>query len=303
MSSDARLPRASVLFPFRAWLAHPLLRAWPTWVFVALVAAPPFGLALAGSSSDTEVTVTVFAVYFAIAWFLVLWLVVRPQRLDGALLAQVVALAVVIVGPLALALEQAFEGDTAHLLQSTLAVGLPEELAKLVPVAIVALMHRRIGLTPRDMLFLGAVSGLVFGAVEAVRYGTVYAPPLLTWDTALVVVWRFVTDPIAHACWAGIAGYFLGLAVYYRRPQHVVALVAIGLGVPSVLHGLNDWDAVNGGMAWVLVTVVSTVLFLGYARVGLAASPAVGAARTRLTVPAADPVTEPIRLPGLVGSH
>lgn len=299
---ETSIPRASTLFPFRAWLAHPLLRAWPTWLFVALVTAPALGMALFRDARGFDGETLVFAAYFAVAWFLVLWLVVRPQRIGGALLAKVVALAVVIVGPLALALEEQFDGDTYYLVQSILGVGLPEELAKLVPVAIIAATHRRLGLTPRDVLFLGAVSGLVFGAVEAVRYGTTYAPALMTPYGALITVWRFLTDPIAHACWSGVAGYFLGLAAHYRAPRHVAALVGIGLGVPSVLHGINDWDPVNGGMLWVLVTAVSTLLFLGYARVGLAAAPTpvavqTGAPSGRHAIAMSDPVTEPLRMP------
>jgi hypothetical protein len=34
------------------------------------------------------------------------------------------------------------------------------------------------------------------------------------------------------------------------------------------LHGLNDWSLVNGHVIWILVTLVSGVLFLGYAKVG-----------------------------------
>jgi hypothetical protein len=35
--------------------------------------------------------------------------------------------------------------------------------------------------------------------------------------------WRFLTDPISHACWAGIAGYFIGLAVQRPRPRRSFA--------------------------------------------------------------------------------
>jgi hypothetical protein len=53
-------------------------------------------------------------------------------------------------------------------------VGLPEELAKALPVLAIVLIYRGSrDLTPRDYLFLGAVSGLVFGASEVVHYFTV----------------------------------------------------------------------------------------------------------------------------------
>jgi hypothetical protein len=38
----------------------------------------------------------------------------------------------------------------------------------------------------------------------------------------------------------------------------------------SVLHGLNDWNAINGHSAWVVVVVVSALLFLTYAKAGSA---------------------------------
>ena len=42
----------------------------------------------------------------------------------------------------------------------------------------------------------------------------------------------------------------------------------IGLVAAAVLHGLNDWSRVNGHPAWILVVLVSGILFLGYAKVG-----------------------------------
>ena len=66
--------------------------------------------------------------------------------------------------------------STAGLGPSIYSVGLPEELTKAIPVLAVALIYRLAGrheLMPRDYLFLGAVSGLVFGASEVVHYFTV----------------------------------------------------------------------------------------------------------------------------------
>jgi hypothetical protein len=79
-------------------------------------------------------------------------------------------------------------------------------------------------------------------------------------------VWRFVTDPIAHACWAGLTGYFIGLAATGRYRWYQVGW--IGLCLAAVLHGLNDWSRVNGHPVWILVVLVSGILFLGYAQVG-----------------------------------
>jgi hypothetical protein len=42
----------------------------------------------------------------------------------------------------------------------------------------------------------------------------------------------------------------------------------IGLVIAAILHGLNDWSRVNGHWLWIVVTIVSGILFLGYAKVG-----------------------------------
>jgi len=101
--------------------------------------------------------------------------------------------------------------DHGDLLADTALIGLPEELLKALPVVVAALVLRRRGVAPRDLLFLAAVSGLAFGAVEAVDYA-VLLDDYSGVGTALVL--RFATDPIQHALWAGVAGYFLGLATH-----------------------------------------------------------------------------------------
>jgi hypothetical protein len=42
----------------------------------------------------------------------------------------------------------------------------------------------------------------------------------------------------------------------------------IGLVIAAILHGLNDWSRVNGHWLWIVATIVSGILFLGYAKVG-----------------------------------
>jgi len=84
--------------------------------------------------------------------------------------------------------------------------------------------------------------------------------------TTLQYIWRFPTDPISHACWAGLTGYFIGLAFTGEYPWYRVGW--IGLAMASVLHGLNDWSVINGHSAWVVIVVVSALLFLTYAKAG-----------------------------------
>ena len=111
-----RLPDLAVLFPVRAWLRHPALRAWTTWLFVALVAVPPAALVVFADADDVTAIATVFAAYFAAAWFLVLRALVRPRAVGGALLAQVVIAALVIETPLAVGLETVLAANTHYLI-------------------------------------------------------------------------------------------------------------------------------------------------------------------------------------------
>jgi RsiW-degrading membrane proteinase PrsW (M82 family) len=292
----------SDLLPLGDWYRHHSLRSWPVLLFLALICVPSIALFIVGSSATTttfDAGAWIFAAYFAIAWLLLLGVIIRPEHVTRPMLLLVTVIALVTQVPLAVALESSLHATNASLLPSIVTIGIPEEVAKALPVLVVALIYRgRGGLQPRDYLFVGAVSGLVFGAGEVVRYFTVNGvaefsqtvqaalpdivrliqsghAPSASIFTALIgpvlyfilnFVWRFVTDPISHACWAGLTGYFIGLAVTGKYRWYQVAW--IGLVVAAILHGLNDWSRVNGHLAWILVTLVSGILFLGYAKVG-----------------------------------
>jgi RsiW-degrading membrane proteinase PrsW (M82 family) len=262
------------LVPVKAWMRTPALVSWPAILFVALVTVPPIGLIILGphptmgSFSDAS---WLFALYFAVAWLLLIGAIVRPALVTRELLFVVVALALAIEIPLAVALEGALHATNANLLSSIITIGLPEELAKAIPVLVIAAFFRR-RLSPVDYLFLGAVSGLVFGASEVERYITAVVQNTSSGNITdgdagvliLAYVWRFITDPISHACWAGLTGYFIGLAVSGTHKWYRVFWV--GLAMAMFLHGLNDWNAINGNAAWVVVVAVSGILFLAYAK-------------------------------------
>jgi RsiW-degrading membrane proteinase PrsW (M82 family) len=292
------------LLPLGDWVRHHSLRSWPVLLFLALICVPSIALVILGanpSASTFDHVAWIYAAYFALAWLLLLGVIIRPDHVTRPMLVLVTAIALATQVPLAVTLEVDLHAETAGLGPSIYSVGLPEELAKAIPVVVVALVYRLFrqrSLTPVDYLFLGAVSGLVFGASEVVHYFTVNgvaefyqtvqaALPaiqqlILTGHSApdslfavligpvrffiLDFVWRFVTDPISHACWSGLTGYFIGLAASGRHKWYAVGW--IGLVLAAILHGLNDWSRVNGHWLWIVVTLVSGVLFLGYAKVG-----------------------------------
>jgi RsiW-degrading membrane proteinase PrsW (M82 family) len=293
-------PQVSDLFPLTDWFRHHALRSFPVLLFLALVCVPSIALVILDatlSASTFTAAAWIFAAYFAVAWLLLLAVIVRPDYVTRPMLAVVVVIALATEVPLAIVLENALHSSDMRLGLSIATVGVPEELVKAIPVLVVALLFRRHVLMPRDYLFLGAVSGLAFGASEVVQYFTTnsvasfyqtvqVATPSIThliatghsapasvfavligpvWYFIVSFVWRFLTDPITHACWAGVTGYFIGLAAT-RRHSWWVAWV--GLIIAAVLHGLNDWSRVNGHPVWILVVIISAVVFLGYARVG-----------------------------------
>jgi RsiW-degrading membrane proteinase PrsW (M82 family) len=290
------------LFPLVDWFRHHSLRSWPVLLFLLLICVPSIALVLLGASPTPgtfDVAAWIFAVYFALAWLLLLGVIIRPDHVTRTMLIAVAFIALVTEVPLALALEEWLRSSNASLARSIVTIGLPEELAKALPVVVIALLYGRTHhLMPRDYLFLGAVSGLVFGASEVVRYFTVNAvqefyltvnasvpsiehlmkagnsAPRSVFDVLIgpvlyfiiEFVWRFLTDPITHACWSGLTGYFIGLAVTTRYRWYEVGW--IGLAMAAVLHGLNDWGRINSHPTWILVVLASGILFLGYARVG-----------------------------------
>jgi RsiW-degrading membrane proteinase PrsW (M82 family) len=272
--AGARPGLLHTLVPVKAWMRTPALVSWPAILFVALVTVPPIGLVILGpnptmgSFSDAS---WLFAFYFAVAWLLLIGAIVRPALVTRELLFVVVVLALLIEIPLAVALESALHATNANLLSSIVTIGLPEELAKAIPVLLIAAFFRR-RLSPVDYLFLGAVSGLVFGASEVERYISAVVQNTSSGNITdgdagvliLAYVWRFITDPISHACWAGLTGYFIGLAVSGTHKWYRVFWV--GLAMAIFLHGLNDWNAINGNAAWIVVVAVSGILFLAYAK-------------------------------------
>ena len=302
-SPEPRGAQVNELLPLGDWLRHHSLRSWPVLLFLVLICVPSIALVISGARPSIrtfDVVAWIFAGYFAIAWLLLLGVIIRPQHVTRPMLVVLTVIALVTQVPLALWLETALRSSNANLGPSIFTVGLPEELAKALPILAVALIYwrRRRDLVPGDYLFLGAVSGLVFGASEVVHYFTVNgidtfystvqsgAPhirqlistghstsssvfavligPVLYF--VLDFVWRFLTDSITHACWSGLTGYFIGLAVTGRYKWYQVAW--IGVAAAAILHGLNDWSRVNGHPLWIVVVIVSGILFLGYAKVG-----------------------------------
>jgi len=182
-----------------------------------------------------------------------------------------------------------------------LCVGVLEELCKVLPLLTLG-RRRRALLTPINAMYIAAISGLAFSVVEASLYTRMYwsgsavdavvqvgqwfdqsrnwyggvdadslrvsmqkgLPKLMDAMarlTAIEIV-RFVVLPFLHAAWAGIAGYFVGLA--YMRGNLRWHLAGLGIGLTAVLHGL--YDSLVGSATWLAVAVAafSVLVFVSY---------------------------------------
>jgi RsiW-degrading membrane proteinase PrsW (M82 family) len=276
-----------MLLPIHHWIRDRSLRNWITILFVALVVVPSITLVYVGDDvTKISKSTWAFAIYFACAWLLVLWIAIRPPMIRPMMLLEVGLIGLIFEAPLAIWLEKKLETPNQNLLSYIFTVGLPEEFVKILPIVVLGLILKNVWgpLTPKDYLFLGAVSGLAFGAAEAVQYINVYIPgnsgeiataaanqgadpssigQYIAMTSIQSGSWRFVTDPMSHAVWAGISGYFVGLAFQHRRYSW---LALVGLGLTSLLHGIND--DVAGHWFWIVEIVVSVLLFMAYVQAG-----------------------------------
>lgn len=153
-------------------------------------------------------------------------------------------------------------------------VGITEESAKLLALLFVASQLKAEKL-PRTYCFLGVISGLAFGTIEAVSYTHGYVanhensadPSSQAYGVFLfLLILRWLCLPLLHAVWAGISGYFLGLSYYAR--QNSWGWVFRGLMISAILHGIYDLGVGDKNYSWLAIAsaAVSLALLVGYLR-------------------------------------
>lgn len=134
----------------------------------------------------------------------------------------------------------------------TLGVGITEEFAKAVPLLII-LYKAKEPLIPQTVVYYGLISGIAFGVWEGVEYQmTVNAEQEYTVSFYLNIL-RLTSLPFLHACWCGIAGYFLSFANLY--PKYRKGLYVLAFTIPALIHGLydtiSDWPFVSLFMVFI----------------------------------------------------
>lgn len=118
-----------------------------------------------------------------------------------------------------------------------------EELAKLLVVALVALLFRRHFNDPMDGLILGAFAGLGMAVHESLLYLDVSLSEPLA-EPRIDLVGRELVRLVLHILMGGITGFGVGLAVEHSRLPLWFAVLAGWLAAAMMIHFL--WDYLCG---------------------------------------------------------
>jgi RsiW-degrading membrane proteinase PrsW (M82 family) len=252
------------LLPLGDWMRSGVFFKGRIALFLACALTPFLLLQATANDTDARYAAWGFTIYFAVIWLIAIRAMIKPERVSVPRLLQIVAITAVIGVTVAVILEHHFNADASTLTHSIFTIAIPEELAKALPLLLVLVVMKN-GIGPRTYLYLGAVSGLTFGAVESMAYSALYNTNLeRTGDTRYVtgIIWRLLTDSLFHAALAGIVGVFIGFAAVARRDR--VYFVLTGLGLAAVLHGAYDRTA--GHWPSVFIAALVMLLFAGYTK-------------------------------------
>lgn len=158
--------------------------------------------------------------------------------------------------------------DSSNLLVRLLffvfAVGVTEELTKVIPVWIIAARSKE-PLIPQTLVFYGLISGIAFGVFEGVQYQMTVNAELDYTASFFLNIARLTSLPFLHAIWCGIAGYFSAFAMLY--PKYRKSLYFLAIAIPALLHGV--YDTIGGNIFGVLISFVGVVLLMTYLKKGV----------------------------------
>ena len=264
-----------ILFPLHSWLHNSGWRQGLRLLVIAYALLPLIFLAVLSSSNDLSAPGWAYSLYVAPLWIMGFWLLIRPGHLTRQELyaaAGIVAWTLVWINLVTINVNDRLHLSGSISFLPALAVGFNEEITKALPVllaGLILLKYRRVKLSVRMSMFLGTIAGLTFGIAEQAFYTSNDIIGINqarsnneAVNAALAFAERIFVDGFQHAVWAGIAGFFIGLALNY--PRRRIPLIVLGVTIAAVLHALNDFLA--GSSIWLVIIVqaASLLLFLGY---------------------------------------
>jgi RsiW-degrading membrane proteinase PrsW (M82 family) len=270
------------LVPLKSWLHDKGWRQGLRLLIIPYALLPLLFLQVFASATSLGTPGWAYSIYVAPLWLIAFWYLIRPPswgRIEVWIAVGVVIWEYVWLHAVTINVNDAFVKVTpTHPLTfpEALIVGFNEETSKAIPVLVAAallLTVRKQKLDPRTWMIMGTIAGLTFGVIEQ----SIYTPQALNIVAtahnnisqadfgALDFAFRVFVDGFQHAVWAGISGFFVGMAINYRRRR--IPILLLGICIPAVLHALNDWTLTIFNTVWVtvfLVQGVSLLLFLGY---------------------------------------
>ena len=264
-----------ILFPLHSWLHNSGWRQGLRLLVIAYALLPLIFLAVLSSSNDLSAPGWAYSLYVAPLWIMGFWLLIRPGHLARPELyaaAGIVAWTLVWINLVTINVNDRLHLSGSISFLPALAVGFNEEITKALPVllaGLILLRYRKVKLSVRMSMFLGTIAGLTFGIAEQAFYTSNDIIGINqarsnneAVNAALAFAERIFVDGFQHAVWAGIAGFFIGLALNY--PRRRIPLIVLGVTIAAVLHALNDFLA--GSSIWLVIIVqaASLLLFLGY---------------------------------------
>src|SRR5262245_17045301 len=263
------------LIPVKSWLRDRGWRQGIRLLIIPYALLPLIFLQVFSTSTSLRSPGWAYSLYIAPLWLLTFWYLIRPPVIRK--LEVVIGIAIVIWTIIWLHLVTIYINDhfaNAHNIGGSLVIGYNEEITKALPVLIAAILLLKIRkekLDPRAWFLMGTVAGLTFGIVEQ----SIYTPAAIVQIHGahaisqadigvLSFAFRVFVDGFQHAVWAGVSGFFIGIAVNYRRRR--IPLLLLGISIPAILHALNDYTLTLFSTVWVgvLVQALSLLLFLGY---------------------------------------
>ncbi len=238
-----------ILIPVKSWLHDRGWRQGIRLLIIPYALLPLIFLQVFSSSTSLSSPGWAYSLYVAPLWLLTFWYVIRPPvtgKLEIVIGIGIIIWTIVWLHVVTIYINHHF-ADTHNILGS-LVVGYNEEVTKALPVLIAAILVLKIRKQKLDPLI--QIHGA--HAISEADAG------------ALLFAFRVFVDGFQHAVWAGVSGFFVGMAVNYRRRR--IPLLLLGISIPSILHALNDYTLTVFSTVWVgvLVQALSLLLFLGY---------------------------------------
>ncbi|HWF78941.1 MAG TPA: PrsW family glutamic-type intramembrane protease [Streptosporangiaceae bacterium] len=267
------------MVPIKSWLHDKGWRQGFRLLIIPYALLPLLFLQVFSTSRSLATPGWAYSLYVAPLWLIAFWYLIRPPRWGNVEVWIAVGIVIweyIWLHAVTININDHAVGPGQLTFPKALIVGFNEETSKAIPVLLAAALLlgiRKRKLDPRTWMIMGTIAGLTFGVIEQ----SIYTPQALkiiehfnTLSQAAVVgelqfVFRVFVDGFQHAVWAGISGFFVGMAINYRRRR--VPILLLGICIPAVLHALNDWTLTIFSTVWVTVFFVqglSLLLFLGY---------------------------------------